>query len=32
MSCKVSCNISTIGALLEEDEVSVADVLDLNKA
>eukprot|EP00439_Symbiodinium_sp_Y106_P010715 s9657_g1.t1 len=29
---EVSCNISTIGALLEEDEVSVADVLDLNKA
>mmetsp|Transcript_16408 Transcript_16408/g.39018 ORF Transcript_16408/g.39018 Transcript_16408/m.39018 type:complete len:560 (+) Transcript_16408:119-1798(+) len=28
---EVSCNISTIGALLEEDEVSVADVLDLNK-
>ena len=28
----MSCNVSTIGALLEHDEVSVADVLDLNKA
>jgi len=28
---EVSCNVSTIGALLEEDQVSVSDVFELDK-